>query len=222
LGSGGVGDEENVKADKYSAQLDHPRGIAVDPEGNIYVMDTGNYKIKKITPNGWIYLHSGSGTIGHSLGTAGTTAATCQSFTCTYGMLTFCDIDRTGNLYVVSREEGWTRLLTVNYNGVPAEIADFHGTDYVNCPFGVAVNKSQKIFVTFSDYEMGLSSSSSSSSSVDSSSSSSVDSSSSSSSSSVDSSSSSSSNSSSSSSVDSSSSSSSSSVDSSSSSSSSS
>lgn len=173
LGTPTAGDEENTKADKYSAQLNYPRGVAVDPQGNVLVMDSGNWKIKKITPNGYIYLHSGSGVEGHSLGTAGTTAATCQSFTCSYGILMFCSIDKSGNLYVVSRQESWTRLLKVNPNGVPAHIADFHNTEYVDCPIGVAVSPAQKLFVTFSDYETLVSSSSSS---FDSSSSSSVDS----------------------------------------------
>jgi hypothetical protein len=177
----GAGDEEDIKADGISKQLSSPWGVACDAEGNVYVLDTGNHKIKKITPRGWIYLHSGSGVEGHSLGTAGTTPATCQSFTCTYGDLTYCKIDKSGNLYVVDRLESWTRLLKVNYNGVPAQIADFHATAYVDCPIGVAVSPGQKLFVTFSDFETHKSSSSSSSS-IDSSSSSSIDSSSSSSS----------------------------------------
>ena len=158
----GTGDEENVKADGVSKQLNTPWDVACDAEGNVYVLDSANFKIKKITPNGWIYLHSGDGTEGTSLGDAGSTVATCSPFTCQYGLNTSCKVDKSGNLYVVSRQEGATRLLTVNYNGEPSEIADFAGSAYVDCPIGVVVSPAQKLFVTFSDEETGASSSSSS------------------------------------------------------------
>ena len=163
LGTPTSGDEENVKADKYSAQLNTPWDVACDAQGNVFVLDSANFKIKKITPNGWIYLHSGSGVEGTSLGDGGSTPATCSSFTCQYGLNTSCKIDKSNNLYVVSRQEGATRLLTVNQNGEPAEIADFAGTAYVDCPVGVAVSPGQKLFVTFSDFETLVSSSSESS-----------------------------------------------------------
>ncbi len=35
-----------------SAQFDTPAGIAVDEQGNVYVADTGNHAIRKITPQG--------------------------------------------------------------------------------------------------------------------------------------------------------------------------
>ena len=165
LGALASGDEENVQADKYSGQLNSPWDVACDASGNVFVLDSGNFKIKKLTTQGWLYLHSGSGVEGTSLGDGGATPATCSSFTCQYGLLTSCKMDRSNNLYVVSRQEGATRLLTVNQNGEPSEIADFAGTDYVDCPIGVAVSPGQKLFVTFSDFETGESSSSTSESS---------------------------------------------------------
>lgn len=165
LGTATSGDLENVQCTKYIAALNSPWSVTVDASGNVYILDTGNRKIKKMTPNGWLYLHSGSGVAGNSLGTAGTTPATCQSFTCQYFEPTSCSVDRSNNLYVIDRMEGYTRLLTVNYNGVPAEIADFRNSAYVDCPVFVTVSPAQKLFVTFSDFETGWSSSSSNSSS---------------------------------------------------------
>jgi len=162
-GGAGSGDEENVQADGTSKQLSAPKSVACDASGNVFILDSANFKIKKLTPNGWLYLHSGSGVEGTSLGDGGATPATCTSFTCEYGLNTSCKMDKSNNLYVVSRGEGTTRLLTVNQNGEPSEIADFAGTAYVDCPFGVAVSPGQKLFVTFSDEETGVSSSSESS-----------------------------------------------------------
>jgi len=212
-GNGTAGDAENVLASSSTATFSSPEGVTVDASGNVYVLDNANRKIKKVVPNGWVYLLSGSGAQGRSLGTQYN-----ESYTCSYDNLVSCDVDESGNLYVIDLgtvSVTDTRLIKVDYNGKPGVIAEFSATNDNLIVRNVMCTPGQKILITSATTVGEYSSSSSSSSSVDSSSSSSVDSSSSSSSSSssVDSSSSSnSSNSSSSSSVDSSSSSSSSSA----------
>ncbi|MEK7674707.1 MAG: hypothetical protein AAB676_02585 [Verrucomicrobiota bacterium] len=70
----------------------YPRGIAVDPAGNIFVGDTGNYLIRKITPAGDVTTFAGTvGQYGYQEG-IGTNA-----------ILRFLNIlvaDELGNLYV--------------------------------------------------------------------------------------------------------------------------
>ncbi|HYK89535.1 MAG TPA: hypothetical protein VE398_12240, partial [Acidobacteriota bacterium] len=49
-----------------SAQLSGPVGITVDPGGNLYIADTSNSRIRKVTPAGIITTVAGSGTYGYS------------------------------------------------------------------------------------------------------------------------------------------------------------
>ena len=49
-GSNGSGEGQN----------DFPRGVAVDPQGNVYVVDLGNYRIQKFTADGAFLTQWGS------------------------------------------------------------------------------------------------------------------------------------------------------------------
>jgi uncharacterized protein (TIGR03437 family) len=56
------------------ATLDLPAGVAVDDSGDIYISDTGNHRIRQVTPDGIIRTIAGTGTPGFS-GDSGTAAA---------------------------------------------------------------------------------------------------------------------------------------------------
>ncbi|MBO9541134.1 carboxypeptidase regulatory-like domain-containing protein [bacterium] len=49
-----------------TARFYEPAGLAFDPQGNLYVADAGNHKIRKITPNGTVSTLAGSGEAGYS------------------------------------------------------------------------------------------------------------------------------------------------------------
>jgi sugar lactone lactonase YvrE len=49
-----------------SAQLNDPNGIVVDADGNLYVADSGNHRIRRIDKNGIITTVAGTGVAGYS------------------------------------------------------------------------------------------------------------------------------------------------------------
>lgn len=73
-GSGVKGDVDGAGS---SAQFSRPAGVAVDANGNVYVADAGNNKIRKVTSDGTVSTLAGSGVSGHDDGVG--TAATFSS-----------------------------------------------------------------------------------------------------------------------------------------------
>jgi hypothetical protein len=87
-GSGSTG---YLDGNSLQAQFNSPRGIAVDKQGNLYVCDEYNYRIRKITPSGTVSTYAGNGTQGFAEGGAGTAQ---------FYNLGDMAIDNKGNLYV--------------------------------------------------------------------------------------------------------------------------
>jgi DNA-binding beta-propeller fold protein YncE len=54
------------------AKFNQPSGIALDKQGNLYVADPYNFRIRKITPAGQVSTFAGNGVFGHADGSAGT------------------------------------------------------------------------------------------------------------------------------------------------------
>ncbi|MER7670179.1 RICIN domain-containing protein [Kitasatospora sp. NPDC096128] len=60
-GTAGFGGDGGPTA---KAQLNYPRGVAVDGAGTLYIADAGNHRIRKVTADGTISTVAGTGTAG--------------------------------------------------------------------------------------------------------------------------------------------------------------
>jgi sugar lactone lactonase YvrE len=144
-----AGDKENVSSAASGAGANDiytsPAGITVDANGDIFVLDTGNDKIKLLKQSGWVYLFSGSGVDGKVKGTT--------AFNGRFSNLRQCDVDKSGNLYVVDRNVGsGSRVIRFERTGVQEIVNDWAGaTTSNNSVEGVAVSPAGKLFVVVSN-----------------------------------------------------------------------
>ena len=147
---GYAGDGGNAK----EAELNDPRGIALDSQGNLYIADSKNYVVRKVTTDGIISTIAGTGIYGHS-GDEGPAveAMLKQPFGVT--------LDSQGNLYIADIQDQVIRMVTtdgiistvagqtgvVGYSGDggPATDAQFHN------PTGVVVDNQNNLYIADMD-----------------------------------------------------------------------
>ena len=87
------------------AQLSYPAGVALDQDGNLYIADTGNHRIRRIDATGNITTIAGTGEAGYGGdGGAALEAQLASPFALT--------VDRSGKLYVADLGNYRIRVLT--------------------------------------------------------------------------------------------------------------
>lgn len=101
-----------------TARFDQPESIAVDKSGNLYVADTLNETIRKITPSGVVTTLAGLAKTSGSADGQGSSARFYRP--------TGITIDKTGNLYVADSMNGTIRKIT--QDGTVSTIAGKAGT----------------------------------------------------------------------------------------------
>jgi hypothetical protein len=96
-----------------SAQLAGPRGIAVDAVGNLYIADTGNQRIRKVS-NGVITTVAGGGSASGGLGDNGSVTSALLNYPFGVG------VDSAGDLYI---EDTLDKRIRKVSNGVITTVA---------------------------------------------------------------------------------------------------
>jgi sugar lactone lactonase YvrE len=132
-----------------SAQLNNPHGLAMDAVGNLYIADSYNHRIRKITTTGIISTVAGNGKQGYS-GDGGP-AASAQLFN-----PNAIAVDSSGNLYIADTWNHSIRKVTnagiisaVAGNGV----SGFSGDDgpaasaQLNAPYGITVDSAGNLYI---------------------------------------------------------------------------
>lgn len=130
-----------------TARFRQPRGMAVDPSGNLYVADSNNNTIRKITPANVVTTLAGSpGQFGTANG-----VGSAARFAAPRGIA----IDSQGNLFVADMGSGAIRKVTpaglvTTFAGSPGNFGAADGTGsaatFVS-PAGMSIDKNDNIYV---------------------------------------------------------------------------
>lgn len=137
-----------------SAKFDSPKGIVVDASGNVFICDTGNSRIRKITPQGVVTTLAG-GTSGFADG-----LGTDAKFMWPRGLA----IDSNGNLYVA--DQGNYRIRKITPGGEVSTVAGglyghadgIGNSAQFKSPMDIACDDSGKLYVIDMGYVRVISS----------------------------------------------------------------
>jgi sugar lactone lactonase YvrE len=132
------------------AQFDSPRGVAMAADGTLYIADTNNNRVRKVTPTGFITTFAGNGVAGSGGdGFSATSAAVAKP----YGVA----IDPTGNVLIADTFGNRIRKVDPNTN-IITNLAGYGSAGFggdgdlaiyaiFNQPRGVAVDSLGNVYI---------------------------------------------------------------------------
>ena len=150
-GNGIAGYANGTGGPSGTAQFNYPYGVAIDTDGNLYVADASNHRIRKISAEGFTTTLAGNGTPGFYDGTGGADDTT--QFESPFDVA----VDAHGTVYVAETYANRIRSVapdgsttTLAGNGTPG-FADgtggANGTAQFNAPYSVDVSSDGLVYV---------------------------------------------------------------------------
>jgi sugar lactone lactonase YvrE len=127
------------------ASFNTPSALALDAAGNLYVADTGNNRVRKVTPEGLVTTLAGDGSAGFVDG-----PATQARFDSPVGVA----VDKDGNVYVADTYNDRVRVITkeglvrtLAGSGTPGSADGAGSGASFDTPCGVAVSDAGEVYV---------------------------------------------------------------------------
>jgi len=127
----------------FNALLNSPSGLGIDAVGNLYIVDAGNQRIRKVSPDGIITSVAGNGRRGFS-GDGAPAINASLNLASRWWPTRYSGnvaVDAAGNLYIADTGNG--RIRKVTPDGIITSVAHFDDD-----LFGVAVDLVGNIYIT--------------------------------------------------------------------------
>jgi len=152
LFAGDMGGRGSADGTGSAARFSYPVGVATDNTGNVYVADTSNDTIRKITSEGVVTTLAG--TISWNSGSADGTGAVAR-----FSFLTGVATDSVGNIYVANNGNHTIRKITsegvvTTFAGTAENSGSADGTGAAarfHCPNSVATDNTGNVYVADTD-----------------------------------------------------------------------
>jgi sugar lactone lactonase YvrE len=162
--AGTMGAPGNTNATGNAARFRSPQGVAVDGSGNVYVADTGNSLIRKISSSRVVTTLAGAaftGSAGEGYGRASFTGSAYAAFlgsadsdfpqsvdgvgtAARFSFPTDIEVDSAGNLFVT--DSGTSKIRKISTDGIVTTLGDTPDGFFYN-PLDLAVSANGTIFV---------------------------------------------------------------------------
>ncbi len=142
----GNGNSGATDGSSNSATFKYPWAITVDLQGNLYVTDIGNSKIRKITASGIVSTIAGNGTTGSTDG-----IGSLASFNNPSGIA----VDNANNIYVsdqynhkIRKIDSLGNVSTLAGTGIAGAVDGSSNLASFNFPYGLVIDSSNNVYVT--------------------------------------------------------------------------